>query len=166
MRKRSKYRPRSVILNTLEWIKESMTPIAAHESYLVDWKIKNALAYGSLLRGEATMQELDTLIAMHNIVEALFRMGFGRDYSDCVIRGKAALLDVCRRWQQTGKAVCRAPELQALRDLMELHDAQMEVVTVRDIEKARELALREIANKKATVIKEPHAEHQFLPAAS
>ncbi|MFN3376349.1 MAG: hypothetical protein ACK40S_07345 [Burkholderiaceae bacterium] len=153
-------------MNTMQWIKESLTPVAKHDSYLVELKIKNNLAFASLLRGEAQNAEFDTLIAMHNIVEALFRMGFGRDYSDCVIRGKAALLDVCRRWQQTGKAVCRAPELQALRDLMELHDAQMEVVTVRDIEKARELALREIANKKATVIKEPHAEHQFLPAAS
>ena len=154
MKKRSAYRPRPVLANPLAYVLEGVRPVAKHDSYLVDLLLKNHSAMETLLKGEATKKHMDTLIACHNIVEALYRMGFGRDHSSCVLRGKAALLDLCRRGAQTGRFVCRAPEIQALNDLMELHDAQMQAITVRDMEKAIALARCEIRSGRATLIKE------------
>ena len=53
MRKRSKYRPKPVLANPLGYVIESMTPVAKHDSYLVDLKIKNSEAMYALLHGTA-----------------------------------------------------------------------------------------------------------------
>lgn len=151
---RKAYKPKPVITNPLAYVIESMTPIAEHESYLVDLKIKNNMAMSLLMRGMATKEDMNTLIAMHNIVEALCRMKFGQEYRDYLIRGKAALLDLCGRGKSSNKFICRAEEIQALNDLMELHDAQMDVATIKDLEKALAIATSDIVNKRATVIKD------------
>ena len=81
MRKRSKYRPRGVILNTMGYVMESFTPIATMEKYFVELKIKNHMALANLTKGVATRQDIDMLIQAINMVEALYRMGFGREYA-------------------------------------------------------------------------------------
>jgi hypothetical protein len=154
MRKRSKYRPKSVLLNPIAYVIEGNQPIGKHDSYLVDLKVKNHLAMTQLLQGKATKADMNALIAMHNVSEALYRMGFGVEYGEYIVTGKAALLDLCGRGALTEKFICRAAEIQALNGLMELHDAQMEVITVRDMEKAIALAHKIIANRQAIVIKD------------
>lgn len=151
---RKKYRPKPVLVDPVGYVVEGVQPVASHGSYLVDLLMKNHNAMEMLVKGTATKKHMDVLIAAHNVTEALYRMGFGRDYSDCIVRGKAALLDLCGRGAKTGRFVCRAPEIQALNDLMALADAQLEVITVADMQKAIALGKREIMNKRATVIKE------------
>ena len=80
MRKRSKYRPKGVRLDTIGYVMESLKPVAKHESYLLDLKIKNSEAMVALMRGSAVKGDMDTLIAMSNIVEALYQLGFGAEY--------------------------------------------------------------------------------------
>lgn len=136
MRKRSKYRPRTVLANPVAYVVESMTPVAKHDSYLIDLKIKNHGAMTALTQGQATRAELDVLIAMSNMIEALWTLGFGKEYKAVMCEGQAALIAVGRRGLATGRFILRALEMTALNDLMELHDAQMEVITVGDIERA------------------------------
>ena len=45
MRKRSKYRPKGVRLDTLGYVMESLKPVAYHDSYLLDLKIKLVQGY-------------------------------------------------------------------------------------------------------------------------
>jgi hypothetical protein len=135
MRKRSKYRPRAVLANPVAYVVESVTPVTRHESFLIDLKIKNHGAMAALTRGQATRADMDTLIAMSNMIEALWTLGVGKDYEAVMCVGQAALIEVGRRGANSGKFILRGPEMTALNDLMELHDAQMEVVTVGDIER-------------------------------
>lgn len=136
MRKRSKYRPRGMLANPLGYVLESMTPVAKHDSFLIDLKIKNHGAMANLTQGRATREDMDALIAMINFVEALYRMGIGTEYKDVVQEGLDALHAVGKRGVQTGKFILKATEMTALNTAMELHDAQMEVITVKDMEKA------------------------------
>lgn len=136
MRKRSKYRPRGMLANPLGYVLESMTPVTKHESFLIDLKIKNHGAMSNLTQGMATREDMDTLIAMINFVEALYRMGIGTEYKDVVQEGLDALHAVGKRGVQTGRFILKASEMTALNTAMELHDAQMEVITVKDMEKA------------------------------
>ena len=131
---RKKYRPKPVMLNTIEYARESVQPITAQEGYLVDLQIKNQLAFGAAMRGQATRTDLTTLITAHHITEAFWAMGRGREYKDILIRSQVALREVWDRLRDTGRSTLRAPELQAFRDLLELHDAMMEVATVKDME--------------------------------
>jgi hypothetical protein len=137
-----------------------MKPITDHESYLVDLKLRNHAALTLLLKGQAAKQEINDLIAMHNIQESIRRMLAQRLITDLpieldastLIRGKAALLELAARGAKTGSFVCRAPEIQALNDLMEMHDELMRLITVGHMEKAIAFAKREIAFKRADVI--------------
>lgn len=136
MRKRSKYRPRGMLANPLGYVLESMTPVTKHESFLIDLKIKNHGAMTNLTQGRATREDMDALIAMINFVEALYRMGIGTEYKDVVQEGLDSLRAVGKRGVESGKFVLKASEMVALNTAMELHDAQMEVITVKDMEKA------------------------------
>lgn len=135
MRKRSKYRPRAVLVNPVAYVVESIKPVTQHDSYLVDLKIKNHGAMAALTQGQANRADMDTLIAMSNMIEALWTLGFGKEYEAVMCEGQAALIEVGRRGLATNKFILRAAEMTALNTFMDLHDAQMEVVTVGDIER-------------------------------
>lgn len=154
MRKRSKYRPRAVLANPVGYVLESMTPIAAMNKYFIELKIKNHLAMTNVTKGQATRDDIDTLIAAFNITEALYRLGFGRDYADVVRDGLDALRAVGKRGVETGKFILKSTEMNALNLTMELHDAQLEIITLRDMEKAIALVQEEFRQRKMRPIVE------------
>jgi len=154
MRKRSKYKPKRVLLNPVGYVMESLSPVRSHTSFMVDLKIKNHAALDSLTKGVATRTDIDTLIAMGNVTEAFARMGFGKDYSDVVKQGLLALRAVGARGVETGRFILKAAEMTALNEFMELHDAQMEVVTLKDMDAAIALVREEFRLKKMTPILE------------
>lgn len=151
MRKRSKYRPKPVLANPLGYVLESMTPVTKHDNFLLDLKIKNSEAMVALMQGHATKADMDILIAMSNVTEALHQMGFGAEYQDVCVGGRAAILSVISRAGKHGRFTPTGPEIQLLNLLMELHDAQMDVITVRDIEKALALVKFKIQYDKDTI---------------
>lgn len=136
MRKRSSYRPRKVLVNPIAYVMEGMTPVAKHDTFLLDLKIRTHGAMAALTQGRAGRTEVDALIAMANVCEALYRMGFGNEYKDVIKQGFDALLAVGKRGVKANRFVLKAEEMTALNVLMELHDAQMEVITVKDMERA------------------------------
>jgi hypothetical protein len=121
VRKRSKYRPKGVIMDPMAYVKESLSPVEA--SYLLALRIRNHAAMMALTQGKATRDDIDLMIAMANMTEALYRMGLGRDYAEEVRQGLDALYEVGRRGASNYKFVLRANEMGALNTLMELHDA-------------------------------------------
>lgn len=136
MKKRSKYRPKKVLVNPIAYVLESLAPIAEHESYLLDLRIKNSAALRALLRGEATKLNMNTLFAMANMTRALVHLGFGAEHSAICDAGRDALAAVAKRAVQHGKFVLKGPEITKLNVLMELHDAQMDIATIKDVENA------------------------------
>lgn len=121
---------------------------------MLDLKIKNHGAMEALTKGLATRTDIDTLISMVNMTEAFARLGFGTDYSDVVRDGLQALRDVGRRGATSGSFILKAHEMNALNTAMELHDAQMEVVTLKDMDAAIALVREEYRLKKMTPILE------------
>ena len=126
----------------------------SHTSFMVDLKIKNHAALDALTKGVATRFDIDTLIAMGNMTEAFARMGFGKDYGDVVKEGLLALRAVGARGATSGRFILKAAEMTALNEFMELHDAQMEVVTLKDMDAAIALVREEFRLKKMTPIVE------------
>ena len=154
MRKRSRYRPKHVLLNPMGLVMESISPVASHKSLMLDLKIKNHGAMTLLTTGKAKHADIDTLIQMVNVTEAFARLGFGKDYSDVVRDGLQALRDVGKRGAVSGSFVLKAHEMNALNTVMELHDAQLEVVTLKDMDAAIALVREEYRLKKMTPILE------------
>ena len=140
-------------MNTMGYVLEGMAPVAQHDSFLVDLKIKNHGALTALTKGMATRKDIDTLIQAGNIVEALYRLGFGRDYFPEVRAGLDALYEVGVRGAESGRFVLKASEMDALNTVMELHDAQLEIITVKDMGAAFKLVIDEFRKKKMRAIK-------------
>ena len=155
MRKRSKYRPKGVIIDTMSWVKSGMKPIAETGDAITVLRLRNHGAMAALTKGQATRQDLDILISCMNITEAYWRMGFGYEYKEVVNAGLAALRSVGKRGLESGKFILKADEMAALNEAMELHDAQLEVSTVKQMEQALDIVTQEIKHKRATPIKEP-----------
>ena len=152
MRKRSSYRPKGVRLNPMEYVIESLTPVAAHGSILIDLKLKNHAALATTTQGRADRKTIDVLIAALNMTETLYKKGFGEDYGQVVRDGMQALRSLGARGADTGKFIMKSEEMAALNEAMELHDAQLEVITVKDMEKALHHIYETIKHKRATPI--------------
>ena len=148
MKKRSKYRPRGVLVNPVAYVLESFRPVKDHDSYLIDLKIKNHAAMEALTKGQASRSDMDVLISMVNVCEALYRLGFGEDYGDVVQEGLDALHDVGGRGVKTGRFILKAHEMSRLNLVMELHDAQMEIITIKDMEKVVDMVNKEFNPRK------------------
>ena len=143
-----------MLLNPVGYVLESISPVNSHKAFMLDLKIKNHGAMETLTKGLAKRADIDTLIAMVNMTEAFARLGFGTDYSDVVRDGLQALRDVGRRGATSGSFILKAHEMNALNTAMELHDAQLEVVTLKDMDAAIALVQEEYRPKKMTPILE------------
>lgn len=141
-------------MNPMAYVIESMTPVAKHDTYLVDLKIRNHMAMTNLTQGKATRTDMDDLIAMGNVTEALFRMGFGKEHGDITQEGLDALHAVGKRGAESGRFILRSEEMRALNTLMELHDAQMDVITIKDMERGLKLVDEEFRQRKMRPIVE------------
>ena len=152
MRKRSAYKPRPRIANPMAYVMESVSFVAGQTTFIRDLHIRNHLAMTALTQGKATKSDMDLLIAMNNVVEALWRIGFGRGYESALLEGNAALLAVARRGAQSGRFVLTSEEMNALNTLMDLHDAQMDAITIGDLEKAIQIVRRDLDAKRAVAV--------------
>ena len=155
MRKRSKYRPKGVRIDTMEYVKSGLKRFDEVE-VAIDVRLKNHSAMESLRLGKATKDEIDVLIGTFNMVEGLCRLNdkFGQDWSREIREGQDALLAMSRRGLETGAFVCRLDELAAMNLVMQIHDAQLDSATVKDVELAVDIVNDDFRNKRARSIKE------------
>lgn len=149
---RKKYRPGRVLRDPVGYVLEGMTPVRLHGEYLMDLRIANSAAMTALLQGGARKSDIDKLIAMCNVTEALLVMGFGAEYTDALEQGSSALASIVTRSVKHGRFTPTGPEITTLNTLMELHDAQMDVITLKDMELAIDLAKRRIDRRIGTIL--------------
>jgi hypothetical protein len=68
------------------------------------------------------------------------------------------LLELSRRGiNRDDRFVAKASELMAINYGMELHDAQLDITTIAQLEKALDIVMNEIKSRKARVIEEKTA---------
>ncbi len=153
MRKRSKYRPRVVLQNPLEFVLSGFKPVRDLPGVYIDVQIKNREALEQIRKGNATKEDIDMLIGAFNITEALAIMGKGHDWLDEIKQGQDALLALSQRGVANGmRFIMTARQWEALKLVMDLHEEQLAHATVHDIEKAHNHVLAVIRQGKARAI--------------
>jgi hypothetical protein len=148
MRKRSKYRPRGVIMDTMLHVTSGMKKVGSISAGTT-LKIKNHGALESVRCGVGTKDDIDILITAFNITEALAMLRIGDDWKDEIRAAQDALLAVGRRGAETGKFILRGPELTKFNLAMQVHDAQLDACTVAELERAIEIVEAVIRSKGA-----------------
>lgn len=152
MRKRSKYRPKGVRLDAVSWVINGMKPVTVAKDEILTLRIKNHMALDVLRTGGGGKSDMDVVIAALNMTEALARLRIGSELSDQIRAGQDALYALAQRGARLGRFVFTGPELQAVNLAMEIHDAQLDVCTIAELEKAVEIVKQELRSKRMRVI--------------
>jgi hypothetical protein len=156
MRKKSKYKPRGVRLDNVSWILAGMKKVGALPTAGVDLKLKNRGALDSILMGKGTRDHVDVLIAAVNICEALIRIrdDLGVDWAKEIRAAQDAIYMMGRRGVEKDRFAFTGPEMTAVKLVMDLHDAQLDDCTVKEMETALDIVHEEIRLKKCRPIVE------------
>lgn len=116
-------------------------------------KIRNHDAMNNIRLGTATRQDIDAVIDAFNVAEALAKRGMGADWAVEIRAAQDALLALARRGVERGfRFVVKAEELKAMNLGMEIHDAQLEAVTVRDLEGAMNDVMENLKHKRMRAV--------------
>lgn len=156
MRKKSKYKPRGVRLDNVSWILAGMKKVGTLPTAGVDLKLKNRGALDSILMGNGTRDHVDVLIAAVNICEALIRIrdDLGVDWAKEIRAAQDAIYTMGRRGVEKDRFAFTGPEMTAVKLVMDLHDAQLDDCTVKEMERALDIVHEEIRLKKCRPIVE------------
>lgn len=154
MRKRSKYRPKGVRIDAVNWVVSGLQPLRSVKDEHIALLTKNHGAMVEIAKGHGSRDHIDTIIAALNMTEALYRVraGLGKDWAAEIRAGQDALLTMTRRGVERNRFLFTGPEMQAVNLALEIHDAQLDQCTVAELEAAIELVKREIQNKRARAI--------------
>ena len=143
--RKMKYPPGARLADPIGFVLETLSPVKDAEGgkWITALKLRNTSAIGTLMQGNGTKAVLTDVVAAYNLSRALMLNGFGVDLFDIVLKAEESIRGLTERIQRTQSYTLYASEIAALKDLMELHDAQIDVATVGDIQKALERAKRE-----------------------
>lgn len=156
MRKKSKYRPKGVRLDAVNWVLAGMRKVGTLPTAGVGLKLKNHEALDSILKGEGTRAHVDVLIHAVNVAEALIRIrdDLGADWAQEIKAAQDAIYTMGKRGIEKGRFAFTGPEMTALKLVMDVHDAQLDDCTVKEMEMALNIVAEEIRLKKARPIVE------------
>lgn len=126
----------------MRYVMNGFRPLNDAGSEVVTLRLKYRTALEALIHGDATVADIDTLITASNMTHALKHGGLGEEFASVTLTGANAIEAVRNRARKWGKVQATAAELDAIRELMELHDAQLDVARIVDIESAVKLARR------------------------
>ena len=156
MKKKSKYKPRGVRLDNMTWVMAGIRKVGTLPTAGIALKLKNHESLDSILMGQGTRDHVDVLIAAVNMAEALIRIrnDLGKDWATEIRAAQDAILHMSKRGIERNRFAFTGPEMTAVKLVMDIHDAQLDNCTVKEMEKALSIISEEIRLKKARRIVE------------
>jgi hypothetical protein len=168
MKKKSKYKPKGVRLDAVNWVLSGLKPVSQVGDALVTLKAKNHSALTEVVQGRGNRDQIDVLIAALNMCEAYAIHGKGKDWLPEINEAQNAIYEMAVRGLETEKFLFRGPEMQAVNLAMDVHDVQLEESTVKQLEDMTDFVTKQIILKRARPIvsKTKHQNNagQMLPA--
>jgi len=154
MKKKSKYKPKQIRLDTMEFVKHGIVKVADVPVAGIKLRLQSYEAFDTIVSGEPTKDHVDTLISCGNMAETLARFGHGQDWLPEIMQAQKCILEMGRRGLKKGSFRFTGDEMQKIKLLLEIHDAQLEATTVRDMEKALDYIAKQIMAGRATPVEE------------
>jgi hypothetical protein len=156
MKKKSKYKPRGVRADNMSWIIAGMKKVGTLPTAGVALKLKNHEALDSILKGQGTKEHVDVIINAVNMAEAMVRIrdDLGADWATEIRAAQDAIYTMGKRGVEKGRFAFTGPEMTAVKLVMDVHDAQLDDCTVKEMERALEIVAEEIRLKKCRPIVE------------
>lgn len=110
---------------------------ATHIDHLRTVQVKNHLALAEMAQGRGNRAQWDLIVGAINIANVMCEQGIGDEFRQVTIAARDAMLAVAKRALRNGdRFVFTGPELCAVREALECHDAQLENVRAIDVDRA------------------------------
>ena len=156
MRKKSNYKPKGLRLDNLSWVTAGLRKVGNLPSAGVTLKLKNHEALEAVLKGYATRDHIDVLIAAFNMAEGICHINplLGQDWADEIKTAQDAIYSMCRRSVKTERFVFTGSEMSAVKLAISVHHQQLDDCTVREMELALDYVTAKIKNKQVRMIVE------------
>jgi hypothetical protein len=143
---RKKYRPRPVIADPVQYVVGGFKPPEPDKTLRV--KLLNHGAMKALTDGSATKTEWDYVCTALNVAVVLAEHGIGDEYIEKIKKAMIAHAQCGKRLYQSGKLGYTGEQLTTVNFALEVHDAQMDTVTVAELEKAHMEVSKRLRDKK------------------
>lgn len=146
MRKRNKsYKPKFVAANPLSQFFGGMS--GDHAEHLRIIQIRNHGSLAEMAQGRGTREMWDALVGAVNMANVMCEQGIGNEHRAVTIAARDALLEVGKRIMQLGRVILKGDELNAIREALACHDAQLENVRAIDVERAAREVQRRVYHR-------------------
>ena len=145
MKKRSKYKPKPVIVDPMAWVTGGMLPVSAATEAMLNLGIKNHGALACLVKGAGTRADAVMLRSAFITARALAMLDLGKEYWDDLQKAQVTIAEMIARGDASGRYLFRGPEISIVNLGMEIHEAQMDVCTIAKLEEAVKLALNRLS---------------------
>jgi len=129
-----KYRPKYVARNVLSTVFGGMS--GDHVDHLRLIQIRSHKALADMAKGAGTREGWDLLVGAINMANVMCEQGIGDEFRQVTIAARDALLEVGKRIVKLDRVIMKGDELNAIREALECHDAQLENIRAIDVERA------------------------------
>lgn len=152
-KKKSKYKPRHIIADPLNWVLSGFKPLASVKDQYMVLMIRIHDALATLYEGNATREVLDVVINALNMSEALAVTDVGHEYLADIRAAQDVMLESAARGVRMGDIfVLTEGERELIQTAMDVHDAQLGSCTVLELDTALAIVKRALRTKRARSI--------------
>lgn len=131
------HRPKTITLNPLNYFIGGLKKV--DPEMLVEIHCKNHESIRSIMTGTGTVEQYTQMTSFINMALILEVEHFDGTYRKLIEAGHAAGHAVGCRYLKLNKFVFRAHELAAINNTIIIHEAQMEMLRIIDIERAYDI---------------------------
>ena len=143
MRKKSKYKPKGVRLDTMTWVISGFKNVADVPDAGTKLLLRNHVAFDEIREGRGDKEHVDILINMVNMAEALAKLQLGRDWLPEIGQAQDAIYAMAQRGVSGKKFLFTGEEMGIVQTILELHDEQLKNCPVRTMEEALDVIAKE-----------------------
>lgn len=118
-----------------------------HESHLLRTNVINHQAMAAISTGTASREDWNRLVGAINIAIVMSEQGIGPEYRDELMLGQDALLSLGVRSVETDRFVFKGSELTAVNNALAVHDLQLKVSRMIDLDRAAEEVERRVRHR-------------------
>ena len=166
MKKRTKkYRPKRILADPLSFVLSGLRSFTSLKEQAVSIMLKQRMALETLRTGHATQDDIAQLMGIINLSQAFAELGKGKEFLPDIHNAELHLQQLAERGAQRGmRFTMTAEQWASMKDILAIHEAQLEASTVYDIERAFDLVEKRFKHGQINVVplprtKEPSCEN-------
>lgn len=138
---RKAYKPKRKVGNLLGYMAK-LDPAVVTED-LIEYQ----MALGAILRGEGTIRDSDMVTGALNACAVLCLQHGWADHYDMAVLGQRAQTSMTNRVRAGKSILYTGPEMQAVKDAIALYEAQVPLMTPKDMANAADLVGQQLVKR-------------------